>query len=344
MPPDPIVMFADALDLKKVQPKTRRTYLAVARSFVKSAGRPPRRGYPRAAYTTFFGRLAKAGLSPSYLHLNYAALRRFMKVLELPAPSIELNELPKLSRTTPETWIEPGDVERMIRVVLAGRAQVFVRTTAKGTPDRRFGSSWLTFNDEERCAVALAATYGLRASEICTTEVDGDHVIIHVAKSGGRTVRQLIPDEIRPYIMCAPIGHSEDWCRVLYHKLERAIGYKGERDGRSGFHHFRRAVNTALVRAGLPDALVQRFMRWKPPGFSGPLYYLRAADDELDYQVFQSHPFIPMWADARTAPAPSKTPDAPRRSTLAGRNGHETQKAPRPATGRSPRSRRTAAV
>jgi integrase len=274
--PAAIDTFRAALHTRRAQPKTTSTYLAVARDFIKSAGPPPRRGYTRQHYLRFFGALVDKGSSSSWILLNLAALRRFMRALELSAPTVEPRDLPRAGRKTPDTWIEPEAVARMIEAVLTD-----------------------AFDDQARCALALATTYGLRASELRTCALDaGNHITIHVAKSGGRTVRQLVPNEIRPYVLCAPVEHGAYWIEGLYHKLEKAAGVKKPRGSRSGFHHIRRALNTSLVRAGVPDALIQRFMRWKGSGFSGPLYYLRGNEDALDREVFKAHPFLALWAAA----------------------------------------------
>ena len=281
--PNPLETFSAALRLRGTKPKTESTYLAVARDFMARVGRPPRPGDKRQHYLTYFAALVDKGSSSSWILLNLAALRRFMRALELPPPTVEPRDLPRAGRKTADTWIEPDAIGRMIQAVLAE-----------------------PFGDQARCALALATTFGLRASELRTCEVEGNHLVIHVAKSGGRTVRQLIPNEIRPYVLCAPVEHAAYWIEDLYHKLEKAAGVKKPRGTRSGFHHIRRALNTALVRAGVPTPLIERFMRWKGLGFSGPVYYLRGDSDALDREVFKAHPFLHHWrADA--IPAAAKT-------------------------------------
>ncbi len=304
--PDPLAAFGAELAISGLGDKTKRTYLAIASSFLRSAGKPPAGGYPRGAYVRYFGALVDARRSPSYIHLHHAALCRLMNALELPPPPLRPRDLPKPNRTTPETWVEPEDISAMVRAVLGDG-----------------------FDDQARCALALATTYGLRASELRTCELDGDHLLIRVAKSGGHTVRQLIPPAIRPYIMCAPVQHSDYWVQHLYHRLERAAHIPRPRGSRSGFHHIRRALNTALVRQGVPETLIKRFIRWKGSGFSGPLYYLRGDADALDRDVFRRHPFLALWRDAQQAPGRApETGAVPPSVALAPRNGARTPHRP----------------
>lgn len=267
-----LATFEADLRRRRVKQKTAQTYVAIAGRFLALNGAPPRRGYSRAQYNAFFDGLLAADYSAAYIQLQLAALRRFLRALGETPPPLEPRDLPRLERKTPETWLEVEDVAAMVAAV------------------RGPG-----FDDEARCALALATVYGLRVSELRTCERDGDHLIIHVAKSGGRTARQLVPVTIRPYIAAAPVRQTEYRLGRLYHQLERAGRVRRRRGSRSGFHHIRRALNTALARAGVPEVVLQRFLRWQGRGFSGPLYYLRGDTDAMDRQVFRQHPFLHLW-------------------------------------------------
>jgi len=170
------------------------------------------------------------------------------------------------------------------------------------------------YSDGERFYLAVATIYAPRRIELARINKRAikDHTIFVDTAKGGEKRTHLIPDEIMPCIEAYhPKQHSD---RALTYMFDR-ICVKGLGEHKKGYswHSLRRTLDTllptALAKADKPLTLVGYFMRWnrKTSGlrfFRTPMagVYSRPeimSEDPFfaDREVFQVHPFLPLWAE-----------------------------------------------
>ena len=162
--------------------------------------------------------------------------------------------------------------------------------------------------------LAIATIYAPRRIELARIkkrDIKGDSIYIDTAKKGEKRTH-LIPDEIMPYVEA--YRPRENNVRTLSAMFDR-ICKKGLEQGKPGYgwHSFRRTLDTllpiALAKADKPLTLVGYFLRWSHRStgsrFLGtPMGGVYARPEILssdpffvDREVFEVHPFLPLWTD-----------------------------------------------
>ncbi len=157
--------------------------------------------------------------------------------------------------------------------------------------------------------IAMSVVYGLRRIEICNIsisdiDIDKHTIFINTAKSDGNSGRWMyIPDEIlnivRKYVYMNNV-HSASSIYVssifwlVIDKLGINITTK-----RGGWHMIRRRLIIELMKVGLTDSEIVKFMRWKYKDNNSIMLYRYSntePNDEvienIDKKVFELHPFL----------------------------------------------------
>jgi len=166
----------------------------------------------------------------------------------------------------------------------------------------------------ERFYLAIATIYAPRRIELARIrkrDIKENSIYIDTAKHGEKRTH-LIPDEILPYIEAYhPQENNVSSLSAMFIRIcKKGLG---QRKPGYGFHSFRRTIDTllptALAKADKPLTLVGYFLRWsrKSTGsrFLGtPMGGVYARPDIMsadpffvDREVFEVHPFLPLWAD-----------------------------------------------
>ncbi|MBA7715969.1 hypothetical protein ES703_125028 [subsurface metagenome] len=170
------------------------------------------------------------------------------------------------------------------------------------------------YSKGERFYMAIATIYAPRRIELARIkkrDIKGNTIYIDTAKHGEKRTH-LIPDEILPYIEAYhPRENNVSSLSAMFARIcKKGLG---QRKPGYGFHSFRRTIDTllpiALAKADKPLTLVGYFLRWsrKSTGsrFLGtPMGGVYARPDIMsadpffvDREVFEVHPFLPLWAD-----------------------------------------------
>ena len=155
---------------------------------------------------------------------------------------------------------------------------------------------------EEAEYFAISTTYGLRRIELAQVSSSdlNSHIPVYTAK-GGHSVKQLIPDEIKPYL-----GHIQLTNPRLLSRLFHSICDKAEIEISNdyGWHSIRRALTTELVLAEVSALNVMRFMRWSETSVRRtfgmlPIYAVKNQEmqERVDREIFKVHPFLPFWRE-----------------------------------------------
>ena len=156
--------------------------------------------------------------------------------------------------------------------------------------------------------IALSTIYGMRRKEMTMlkpehVDISGSKIFITTAK-GGISRWMYLPDEIKPVMA--------KWISSYKPVKETALSgafWKCCREAmidiptrRAGWHMIRRRLIVELTKAGLPDHVIIRFMRWKrKDAVSSILYRYRQAEpdeeliEEVDKKVMEVHPFLNTW-------------------------------------------------
>jgi len=170
------------------------------------------------------------------------------------------------------------------------------------------------YSKGERFYLVIATTYAPRRIELARIkkrDIRDNTLHIDTAKHGEKRTH-LIPDEIMPYIEAyRPHQNNVSSLSAMFDRIcEKGLGGK-KKD--YGWHAFRTTLATllptALAKADKPLTLVGYFMRWnrKSTGsrFLGtPMGGVYARPEILsedpyfiDREVFEVHPFLPLWGD-----------------------------------------------
>lgn len=170
---------------------------------------------------------------------------------------------------------------------------------------------------EEACFLACSTTYGLRREEMANLEAKDVNLssnAIYIATiKFGRERYHLVPPEIKPYLArhdfrqrYAPSTVSQMFRRIL-----RKAGAGELQKQRLGWHTIRRSVFDGLVNGGVNPLAARIFLRWKSAAgemamparyFGNVVVGLRGHEPVLeeakgDEEVFEKHPFLPLWRD-----------------------------------------------
>jgi site-specific recombinase XerD len=164
--------------------------------------------------------------------------------------------------------------------------------------------------------LALSTTYGLRRTELQRTlpdrwDLSRGLLYVETAKHGRQRYHK-IPEAILPVLERAvPHMERESEYRLsqAFHAIERLAGVEHAED--TGWHAIRRSLNHYLIEAGATPFAVEHFLRWKRSANNMVARYHAVTfvgadggisqgdnDRKLDEEIFQVHPFLPIWRDA----------------------------------------------
>ncbi|MBA7464969.1 hypothetical protein ES707_00127 [subsurface metagenome] len=170
------------------------------------------------------------------------------------------------------------------------------------------------YSKGERFYLAIATTYAPRRIELARIkkrDIKGNTIYVDTAKKGEKRTH-LIPDKIMPYIQAyRPRENNVSSLSAMFNRLcKKGLG-KSKKG--YGWHSFRRTLDTllpiSLAKADKPLTYVGYFLRWsrKSTGsrFLGtPMAGVYARPEILDSdpffadrEVFEVHPFLPLWGD-----------------------------------------------
>jgi len=150
--------------------------------------------------------------------------------------------------------------------------------------------------------VCLSSIYGLRREELLRIKPQDldfkkEKIFIKTCK-GGEERWQHLPGEIFPYLSgysfnesFSPAGLSEMFCKIC-----RTAGVNPPHG--SGFHSFRRLVDTLLVNE-VGELKTKIFMRWKLSMSSEMTerYYSPSSLIDVDKEVIKKHPLFKIWIE-----------------------------------------------
>jgi len=166
----------------------------------------------------------------------------------------------------------------------------------------------------ERFYLALATIYAPRRIELArlkARDIKDNTIFIDTAKKGEKRTH-LIPDEILPVVEAyRPRENNASSLSAMFDRISKK-GLGEKRPG-YGWHSFRRTLDTllpiALAKNDKPLTLVGYFLRWSrkttgsrflgtPMGGVYARPEIMSSDPYfIDKEVFEVHPFLPMWAD-----------------------------------------------
>lgn len=270
------MLLADAVRQsmgRRREPSTIARYAEFATRFARFTGK--QEGFSEDDALRYIDHLIERGYSDSSIRWTYYALKRVYRAVHSPF-TVTLEDLPLGRRSTPH---RPA----LSRDEVAGLIG-FVR--AAGTRAEQF-------------YLAMSTTYGLRRVELSrlARESFGEGTVTIQAAKHGELRTHLVPDEIQTVIREAlranALGYGTSALTVMFRELCQRAGL--EKNGPLGWHSIRRALDTALLDAGLPYYVVKDFLRWRAsPGDMVGLYH-RPSPADVDRKVFLAHPFVGFW-------------------------------------------------
>lgn len=170
------------------------------------------------------------------------------------------------------------------------------------------------YSDGERFYLAIATIYAPRRIELARIKkrhIKDNTIFIDTAKKGPKRTH-LIPDDILPYIQdYSAKEHNVSSLSAMFARICK----KGLGETRKGYgwHSFRLTLDTllpgALAKADKPLTLVGHFLRWSRRSIGArflgtPMGGVYARPEILDFdphfvdrEVFEVHPFLPLWAN-----------------------------------------------
>ncbi|KKN37281.1 hypothetical protein LCGC14_0765190 [marine sediment metagenome] len=267
-------------------PDTLTGYLSVARQFLTFLGDrvPP----AEMDLRRYFLKRREGGISDSTLRTTFAVLQKLYGANQWKWPLIK-EDRPEISSETDTPAFTREEVEQLIQ-------------------NRELYSKGECFY------LAMATVYAPRRIElarITKRDVKDNTIRIDTAKKGEKRTH-LIPVEIMPYVEAyRPRENNVRTLTFMFDRIcEKGLGKKVKG---YGWHSFRRTIDTllptALAKADKPLTLVGYFLRWSRRStgarFLGtPMGGVYARPEILssdpffvDREVFEVHPFLPLWAD-----------------------------------------------
>ena len=170
------------------------------------------------------------------------------------------------------------------------------------------------YSKGERFYLAMSTIYAPRRIELARIKkrhIKGNTIYIDTAKHGEKRTH-LIPGEIMPYVEAyRPRENNVSSLSAMFERLcKKGLGEK--RKG-YGWHCFRTTLDTllpgALAKADKPLTLIGYFLRWSrrstgakflgtPMGGVYARPEILSADPFFaDREVFEVHPFLPLWGE-----------------------------------------------
>jgi len=151
-------------------------------------------------------------------------------------------------------------------------------------------------SERELAFLVASTTYGLRREELGSLEVLDGHVKVNTAK-GGEVVVQLLPDEIKSYLVGYRGVADVRYLTRVFQSIINKVGLG--LDAGYGWHSIRRSLTTELFLRDAKLIDLVRFMRWSEATlgreFGVVVLYIERRQDYIDRSVFKIHPFLPFW-------------------------------------------------
>jgi len=158
---------------------------------------------------------------------------------------------------------------------------------------------------DELAFLALSTTYGLRREElkrIQKEDIDYTNatIFIRTCKHGDQRIH-LLAKQIIPVVKKHDFSktYTPNMLSQIWHSIEQKSGLPHKYG--SGWHSIRRYLDTVLLeKAGLENTAI--FLRWQISRSSFmPLHYISKDTRQVDEEIFEIHPVLPLWAERRKA-------------------------------------------
>lgn len=250
--------------------------------------------YDKAIVQNFIKKLQREGYADGTVDFAFRVARRFFKV----------NNDPKVNNMPWEFGRLEGPIIRQDEVRQVALEPKLVEQMIMAAKDNKV-------TPEESAYLALSTTFGLRREELAGLEsqdIDLKNKTLFVQTiKHGRQRYHLIPDEIVPYIKVELPVLTAGQLTSIFHSIEQKS--YGKHIPEAGWHSLRRGLSTVLSDAGLPDVVVNSFMRWKVQsmieryhvtrytGLDGERLALGKGTEEMDRVVFKVHPWLHIWGE-----------------------------------------------
>ena len=248
--------------------ETISSFKTCCRKFLSEVG--VRDSYSKEELVNFFQALKEKGYSDYTLRLSFYAIKALLKANGIAWPLG--SNVPRLEETLPETWPK-NKVKKLIFAV-----------KERGDNLHKF-------------ILALSTVYGLRRGEVASVK-EGDinleegEILIRTEK-GGEMRKHIIPDEIKSYLDFDIKKMPSKECVNRQFKLMCQLA-KIERRKRENLHIIRASLVTELIEAGVPEIIVEKFMRWKTTSKMVRRYH-RPKMENVDIEIFSNHPYLEFW-------------------------------------------------
>lgn len=248
-------------DLARKSPRTRTYYRSIAKKFLTESG-----DFSRAGMIKFLNSIK----NDNSARVSYYVLKRLCKALGKKFP-LDKDDLPVLpdeeTMQTPTTSLD--NTKRLI-------------------------AYWKNYpGDYVTSLLFLSTVYGLRSIEMTTIKIEGNNIIVSVAKRRGEVIRKHpVPEEMMKYL--SGYDHlSEMSVRYAFWKACRRAGVK--RQEKENWHSIRRRLNTTCINLGINRILLKRFMRWARDRRDMSDTYYHEDFGKINNEMFRAHPFLPLW-------------------------------------------------
>lgn len=158
---------------------------------------------------------------------------------------------------------------------------------------------------DELAFLALSTIYGLRREELKRIQkADIDYkngtIFIRTCKHGDERTH-ILPKQITEVLKQHNFDkeYTPNMLSWIWHSIEKKSGLPHKYG--SGWHSIRRYLDTVLLeKAGLENTAI--FLRWQISRSSFmPLHYISKDTKQVDEEVFEVHPVLPLWEERRKA-------------------------------------------
>lgn len=269
-------------------PDTLKNYLSAANQFLTWLGDrlPP----STLDIHRYFAHRREQGMSENSLRTHFAVLHKLFEANDWDFALTD-RDRPEAPAKTRERSLPREEIEQLIHNrELYSKGECFY--LAIGT---------------------IFAPRRIELARIKRRDIKGNTIYIDTAKKGEKRTH-LIPDQIMPYIEAYhPREHDvSSLSAAIGHIFEKGLG---KRMKGYGWHSFRYPLDTllisALAKADKDITFIGYFLRWSRREFGQKYTGSRMAGEYarpevlssdpfyIDREVFEVHPFLPLWADKK---------------------------------------------
>lgn len=252
-------------------PGTIKTYVSIAEHIIAGVGPD----LTRPAALAYRDELVREKVSRGHMQNTLIVLRHLARIQDVPCPLT--------AKDLPGRGIYPQPpVPATMRPETIGKMITAARAADSDLP--RYARAYL----------ALSTVYGFRRAELSHIEI-GDHRVSVRSLKGGEQRTHTLPDAIWPIVVHTyKADLADSTLSQLYHHIRRAAKLRaGYHDG---WHAVRRGLITGLVGAGVDQMKLKAWMGWRAGGEWNPVArYYRPDPAKLDAEMFEHHPFLPLW-------------------------------------------------